>query len=172
MTSLPTLVNMKFCEMMAVAIFQGDPNAVKIIYIDKLEYSAIPPQFDVVAGVTKEPRFDSKETLILGKTLSTLPYYSHDQYRYNGTMYNGAGDSMVIVTDVSLKNIANAIIAAAVYSQRQGITSINSNEMPLIHLFGDSLTFMLRDVVSYGGNYDDIISEAPIDRPRMEYCGT
>ncbi len=163
MTSQPTLVNMKFCEMMAVAIFQGDPNAVKIIYVDKLEYSDIPQEFDVVAGVTTEVRFDSEETPNLGTILPTMPYYFHDQYRYNGTMYDGTGDSMVIVTnnaDVSLKNIANAIIVAAVYSQRQGITSLNSNEMPLIHLFGDSLTFMLRDVVSYAGNYDDIINKA------------
>ena len=47
-----------------------------------------------------------------------------------------------------------------VYAQRQGITRDRSDKMPLIHLLGDSLTFMLRDVVGYAGNYDEIINDA------------
>jgi len=62
--------------------------------------------------------------------------------------------------DRALDAIAIAVITAVVYAQREGITRATYDKMPLIHLLGDSLTFMLRDVVSYAGNYDDIINEA------------
>ena len=160
MTSLPTLVNVKFCEMMSVAIFQGDPNAANITYIDNMDKSVFPREFDVVAGDSAGEAWDLR---LDSNLIPSLPYYFHDQYRYNGISYEGVGSSLqyyVDNADTALNHIANAIITAAVYAQRQGITRSTQFEMPLIHLFGDSLTFILRDVVSYSGNYDDIINEA------------
>ena len=55
--------------------------------------------------------------------------------------------------DVALLQIANANAifptTATVYAQRNSITRANHVRMPLIHLFGNSLTFMLRDVIIY-----------------------
>ena len=160
MTSLPTLMSVKFCEMMSVAIFQGDPNAVNITYIDNMDKSVFPREFDIVAGDNTGEAWD----LSLDSNFSpSIPYYYHDKYRYNGTSYDGTGRGLqfyVDKADMTLNHIANAIITAVVYAQRQGITRFTHFEMPLIHLFGDSLTFMLRDVVRNSGNYDDIINEA------------
>jgi hypothetical protein len=150
---------------MSVAIFQGDPNAVNITYIDKMDKSVFPQEFDAVAGVVYEERyeFNVNNTDSLGKMLPSLPYYFHDGYLYNGTLYDGIGSGLLITVnkeDQALATIAIAVITAVVYAQRQGITRATQDKMPLMHLLGDSLTFMLRDVVSYAGNYDDIINEA------------
>ncbi len=48
-------------------------------------------------------------------------------------------------------------IINAVYTD---ISRDNSNEMPIIELFGAELRFMLRDVIYYSGNYDDIFFES------------
>lgn len=165
MTSLPTLVSTKFCEIMSVAIFQGDTDAVNITYIDKIDKSAFPREFDAVAGVVYEERYEFNNNNIdfLGTMLPSITYYFHDKFLYDGTLYDGTGGGLLIAFDKedrALDAIAIAVITAVVYAQRQGITRATYDEMPLIHLLGDSLTFMLRDVVSYAGNYDDIINEA------------
>lgn len=165
MTSLPTLVSTKFCEILSVAIFQGDTDAVNITYIDSMDKSAFPREFDAIAGVDYEEKYALNFDIMdfLGKMLPSLPYYYHDKFLYNGTLYDGMGSALAIVFDKedrALDAIAIAVITAVVYAQRQGITRATYDKMPLIHLLGDSLTFMLRDVVSYAGNYDDIINEA------------
>ena len=165
-TSLPTLVSTKFCEMMSVAIFQGDLDATNITYIDGIDMSVFPREFDAVAGLVYEDRFFSETDFNIdnmGKMIPSVPYYYLDGYWYEGTLYNGSGPGLNFAfykDDHELAAIAIAIITAVVYAQRQGITRDRSDKMPLIHLLGDSLTFMLRDVVGYAGNYDDIINEA------------
>lgn len=162
MTSLPTLLGVKYCEMMAVAIFQGDPARANITFIDEIDYSVFPKEFDVVAGVPYEDIFDSGIDL-LGNMIPTLPYYYHDKYLYNGSWYKGLGAGLACVFDLESLPLAAILLAvhtAVVYAQRQGITRDTFGNMPLIYLLGDSLTFMLRDVVRYAGNYDDIFEEA------------
>lgn len=164
-TSLSTFVSTKFCEIMSVVIFQGDPNAVNITYIDGIDKSTYPREFDAVAGVPYEERYEINTNNIdsLGTMLPSLPYYFHDKFWYNGTFYDGAGSALVIAFDKednALGSIAIAVITAVVYAQRNGITRDTYALMPLMHLLGGSLSFMLRDVVSYAGNYDDIINEA------------
>ena len=162
LSSLATLVNVKFCELMAVAIFQGKADAVNITYIDEMDYSAFPQEFDVVAGAG----FESKvgwDVTNAGSMSFGWPYFVHDKYQYGGSVYDGVGLFISYAIDnenVSLIFVATAVVTATVYAQRQGITRESSFDMPLIHTFGDGLTFMLRDVVSFGGNYDDILSEA------------
>ena len=164
-SSLATLVNVEFCKMMSVAIFQGKSDAVKIEYIDEMDYSAFPREFDIVAGASWEATVSDSDINNFGKMMPCLPYFFHDKYRLNGTEYNGAGLALTYLLDnedVALLQIANAIFTATVYAQRNLITRANHVRMPLIHLFGNSLTFMLRDVIMYAGNYDDIINEAVV----------
>ena len=78
MTSLPTLVSTKFCEMMSVAIFQGDLDATNITYIDGIDMSAFPREFDAVAGLVYEDRFFSETDFNInnmGKMIPSVPYY-------------------------------------------------------------------------------------------------
>ena len=161
-SSLATLVNEKFCELLAVAIFQGKPDAVNITYIDEMDYSAYPREYDIVAGASWEQRVGWDLTNA-GSHSNALPYFVHDKYRNNGTVYDGVGDAISYEMendDASIIWLANAVVTATIYAQRQGITKANHFDMPLIHLLGEGLTFMLRDVIAYSGNYDDIINEA------------
>ena len=161
-SSLATLVNVKFCEIMAVVIFQGQPDAVNITYIDEMDYSSFPQEYDIVAGAAWEERvgFDTSN---LGTMSMSLPYFTHDKYLYNGTVYDGVGTSISFAvnnSDESLMDVAIAVITATAYAQRNGISRSTYFDMPLMYLLGDSLTFMLRDAIVYAGNYDDIINEA------------
>jgi len=161
-SSLATLVNVKFCEIMAVAIFQGQPDAVNITYIDELDYSSFPREYDIVAGAAWEERvgFDTSN---LGERSESFPYFIHDKYLYNGTVYDGTGEGLSFALDIedeTLLQVASSVIFATVYAQRNGISRSTYFEMPQMHLLGDSLTFMLRDAIAYAGNYDDILNEA------------
>ena len=161
-SSLATLVNVKFCEILSVAIFQGKPDAVNITYIDELDYSTFPQECDIIAGGSWEERVGF-DTTNLGTMIMSYPYYAHDKYLYNGTMYDGIGRTLSFTADNAVRSlmlIANAVVMAVVHAQRNGISKANYFEMPLMHLWGDSLTFMFRDVILYAGNYDDIINEA------------
>ena len=55
---------------------------------------------------------------------------------------------------------AEYVTASVVYAQHNNITKTTHQNMPLAHIFGSDLTFMLQDVVSYAGNYDEILEEA------------
>jgi len=161
-TSLATLVNVKFCEILSVAIFQGKPDAVNITYIDELDYSSFPQEYDIIAGGSWEARVGF-DTTNLGTMSMSYPYYTHDKYFYSGTMYSGVGRTLSFTADNedrTLLLIANAVVIAAVNAQRNGITKATYFDMPLMHLWGDSLTFMFRDMIMHAGNYDDIINEA------------
>ncbi|KAL7496192.1 hypothetical protein ACHAWT_009945 [Skeletonema menzelii] len=161
-TSLATLVNVKFCEILSVAIFQGKPDAVNITYIDELDYSSFPQEYDIIAGGSWEARVGF-DTTNLGTMSMSYPYYTHDKYFYIGTMYSGVGRTLSFTADNedrTLLLIANAVVIAAVNAQRNGITKATYFDMPLMHLWGDSLTFMFRDMIMHAGNYDDIINEA------------
>ncbi|KAL9186171.1 hypothetical protein ACHAXT_005409 [Thalassiosira profunda] len=163
-SSLATLVNVKYCEILAVAILQGKPDAVNITYIDDMDYSVYPREFDAVAGAAWESRVGFN-TNNLGTMSQNLPYFVHDKRKApeNGVVYDGVGLYISYAfdnDDTALHGIAVAAITATIFAQRQGITRSTSFAMPQIHLLGDSLTFMLRDVIAYAGNYDDIINEA------------
>ncbi len=158
MSSLATIVNVQFCKMVSVAIFQGKVDAVNITFID--EMIGFPREFDIVAGAVWGYNFNAN---IFGTMIPCMPYYYHEKHQFNGTEYGGSGLALSYGLDTasgSLAAVANAIVIATIYAQRQGITRANHFDMPLIHLFGNSLTFMFRDVIMYSGNYDDIIDEA------------
>mmetsp|Transcript_33585 Transcript_33585/g.81202 ORF Transcript_33585/g.81202 Transcript_33585/m.81202 type:complete len:838 (+) Transcript_33585:85-2598(+) len=162
-SSLATLVNVKYCEIMAVAIFQGNADAVNITYIDEIDVSAaFPREFDYIAGASWEERvgFDTSN---LGTMSSNLPYFFHDKLQYNGKVYDGLGLAISYThddADHSLSFLATVVSTATIYAQRKQISRATYFDMPLIHLLGDSLAFMLRDIVMYAGNYDDVINEA------------
>jgi len=161
-SSLPILISEKYCRAVAVATFQGDATAVNISYIQELDYSNLPEDIDVIAGVIWEDvvGWNPKGA---GQILVSLPYWWYEMYSYNGNLYYGVGKGLSLATDGTdwtFLNFIDIVTAAFVYASREGITNKNFFEMPLNHLFGDALTFMLRDVISYAGNYDDIVNEA------------
>merc|ERR1712238_213050 len=163
-SSLATLMNDKFCQLLGVVIFQGDPDATNTTYIDNLDYRVFPREYDVVAGAGWEGKMGNTwDPTNAGSMSFSSPYFIHDKYRYNGKIYDGLGLHMSYAIDNedhSLLALSTAVIIATVYAQRQGIIKATHSDMPLIYLFGDSLTFMLRDLIAYGGNYDEIINEA------------
>ena len=117
-SSLATLVNVKFCEMLAVAIFHGKSDAVNITYIDEMDFLAFPQEFDVVAGVSWEDRVGFN-TSNLGTMDSGLPYFVHDKHRYNGTVYDGVGWSISYAhdkTEYNLVFLATNVITATIYA--------------------------------------------------------
>ena len=149
-SSLATLVNVKFCEILAVTIFQGNPDAVNITYIDEIDYSAFPQEYDIVAGTSWDNRVGFN-TSNIGTMSEAFP----DKYFYNGTVYGGSGEGISYVVDnedKALLEVASSVIFATVYAQRNGISRSTYFDMPLMYLLGDSLTFMLRDTIAYTGN--------------------
>ncbi len=163
-SSLATLVNEKFCQLLGVVIFQGDHNATNITYIDQLDYTDFPSEFDVVAGAGWEGKTsNSWDPTNVGSMGLTYPYFIHDKYRHDGKIYDGLGFHLSFAIDNEdhdLNLLATTVIIATIYAQRQEITKVTHSDMPLIYLFGDSLTFMMRDLIAYGGNYDEILQEA------------
>jgi hypothetical protein len=166
-SSLATLVNEKFCQLLGVAIFQGDPDVTNITYIDNLDYAVFPREYDVVAGAGWEGKIvKSWDPTNAGSMSIGFPYFIHDKYRNNGKIYDGVGFHLSYAIDTedhSFLLLSNAVVIATIYAQREGISKATHSDMPLIYLFGDSLTFMLRDLIAYGGNYDEIINEAFAD---------
>ena len=163
-SSLATLMNDKFCQLLGVAIFQGNPDATNITYIENFNYTVFPREYDVVAGAGWEGKIgNSWDPTNAGSIDIGYPYFIHDKYRHNGKIYDGLGFHMSYAIDnedQSLLFLSTAVVIATIYAQRQKISKATHSEMPLIYLFGDSLTFMLRDLIAYGGNYDEIMNEA------------
>ena len=128
-----------------------------------MDYSTFPQEVDIIAGVSWETRV-GYNTDNLGTMRITFPYHTHDKHiQYNGTTYDGIGEAKGLAVDIAeegLYAIAQSAFTATVYAQRNGISRSEYYDMPLMYLLGDSLTFMLRDVIQYAGNYDDIYNEA------------
>lgn len=54
-------------------------------------------------------------------------------------------------------SFVDLIVLAPVYAQENDIRKERRvNRMPLVSIFGSELSWALRDVVSYSGNYDEI----------------
>jgi hypothetical protein len=159
--SLPVLMSAKYCRALAAAIFQGDPTSVDITYVnEQLDPATFPIEFDVVAGVSHE---DLLRTASLPYYFTGPNFYYHDKFSYNGTLYRGLGESLGMAmddTDNVFRTFVMAVVTATISAQQQGITRATFSQMPLYHLFGEGLTYMFRDVVSYAGNYDDMLNEA------------
>ena len=169
--SLQTVISTKYCFLVAVAIFQGDPLAANVTYLGSEDFSAdflpdFPADFDVVAGVNwgDYVSLDSEISADrLGKAVATSIYYWQDKFEYNGTLYDGVGKGPSLFThvaDSTFSMFTQYVTASVVYAQRNYITKATHQNMPLAHIFGSGLTFMLRDVVSYAGNYDEILEDA------------
>jgi len=123
-----------------------------------MDYSTFPQEVDIIAGVSRETRV-GYNTDSLGTMRITFPYHTHDKHiQYNGTTYDGIGEAKGFAVDIAeegLYAIAQSAFTATVYAQRNGISRSEYYDMPL-----KSLSFMLRDVIQYAGNYDDIYNEA------------
>ncbi|EJK48875.1 hypothetical protein THAOC_32294 [Thalassiosira oceanica] len=169
-TSLPVLVAETYCTAVAVAIFQGDPGAVNITHFTEIDASVFPDDFDVVAGVSGTISLDGPPNLSYDPEEPSpwwraTVYFLEDKYYLDGVEYNGIGKDRVLATksddeDDSLARLVLMVYIATVHAQRIGIGRSTSHEMPLFHLLGDGLSFMLKDVVAFAGNYDEVLTES------------
>ncbi|EJK50383.1 hypothetical protein THAOC_30656 [Thalassiosira oceanica] len=172
--SLPVLMAETYCTAVAATIFQGDPGAVNITHFTEIDFSVFPDDFDVVAGVTSNlvdlkmdgpPNFayDPEEP---SPWRSAAVYFFEDKYYLDGVEYNGIGKGHFMATrssideDDGLARLTEMVFVATVHAQRIGIGRSAYQMMPLIELFGDAVTFMLKDVVALVGNYDEVLAES------------
>jgi len=170
-TSLPVLVAETYCSAVAATIFQGDPGAVNITHFTEIDPSFFPDEFDVVAGVSfadlvtdgKHFELDPEEPRPWRRATT---YFIEDKYYLDGVEYVGIGGGLSMVTrsgsdeDDSLARLIEMVFVATVHAQRIGIDRSTSHVMPLIEIFGNGLTFMLKDVVAFAGNYDEVLADA------------
>ncbi|EJK57642.1 hypothetical protein THAOC_22290, partial [Thalassiosira oceanica] len=173
-SSLPVLMAETYCTSVAATIFQGDPGAATITHFTEIDFSVFPVDFDVVAGVAgnlADLNMDGLQSFAYYDPKDPSPwraaagYFLEDKYYLNGVEYNGIGKELVLATrsydeDDGLTRLIAMVFVATVHAQRIGVSRSNSQMMPLIELFGDAVTFMLKDVVALVGNYDDVLAES------------
>ena len=66
------------------------------------------------------------------------------------------GNTRALITrddDALFSTFVNAVAIATINTVYDDISRDNSNEMPIIELFGAELRFMLRDVIRFSGNF-------------------
>ena len=173
-TSLPVLMAETYCTAVAVAIFQGDRDAVNITHFTEIDYSVFPDEFDVVAGVEavfirEHGRLDHQDFEYDPEEPSPWSmasgYFLEDKYHLDGVEYNGVGKGRALAIrktdeDDGLAYLIGMVFVATVHAQRIGIDRSTSYEMPLFELLGNGLTFMLKDVIAFAGNYDEVLADA------------
>ncbi|EJK76310.1 hypothetical protein THAOC_01933 [Thalassiosira oceanica] len=168
-TSVSTLIAEQLCRAIGVAIFQGKPNAAEISYLEEMDFSKFPDEFDVMLGVSWEDVMNSDEGDLLlprvGEWTPNVAYFFHDKYMYKGAKYNGVGKADIFMTNAKrtskfITHLVASVFTAIVDAQRRGISRANFYKMPLIEFLGEGLSFIGRDVVAFAGNYDDIFEEA------------
>mmetsp|Transcript_15863 Transcript_15863/g.35563 ORF Transcript_15863/g.35563 Transcript_15863/m.35563 type:complete len:856 (-) Transcript_15863:81-2648(-) len=171
-TSVSTLIAEQLCRAIAVAIFQGKPNAAEISYLEEMDFSKFPDEFDVMFGMGWEDAMSNDEGDLLPRRADewapSIAYFFHDKYMYKGIKNIGVGKADIFMTNAKraprnaqrFPFLVLAIFMAIVDAQRRGISRANFNKMPLIEFLGEGLSFIGRDVVAFAGNYDDIFEEA------------
>lgn len=155
-----------YCHAVAAAIFQGDPSAVSITYIDFADNSLRDLSergLDMVAGESRyglkgwwSPDLSGWSADLAGRFSFSVPYY------YTSLDDGQFGKDISLVTradDVLFSSFVNAVVTATINAEEDGVTQSNSEKMPLIGLFGGELRWMLRDVIRYKGNYEEIYYE-------------
>ena len=169
-TSLPVLMAETYCTAVAATIFQGDPGAVNITHFTEIDYSVFPDDFDVVAGVNLagmkyDPPNFAYEPEEPSPWRRAATYFIEDKYYLDGDEYNGIGKGLGLAVrrhdeDDGLARLTEMVFVATVHAQRVGIDRSTSHMMPLFEIFGDALTFMLKDVIAFAGNYDEVLAES------------
>ncbi|KAL7523806.1 hypothetical protein ACHAXR_000339 [Thalassiosira sp. AJA248-18] len=60
--------------------------------------------------------------------------------------------------DVLFASFVNCIVVSTIYAQ-ENFMSERSKEMPLVSVFGSSLSWALRDAIAYSGSYDQLYTK-------------
>lgn len=174
-----TAMSSIYCKAVAAAIFHGDSNAVNFTYLDSFSESLEHLKhgaFDIIAGdnlwalqgLWQSSDFSGSYLKKLYSEFgSSVPYYY-------ATKDNGeVGRAMSLVThlekdakdDVFL-SFVNAVVTATIHAVINDISKESGMQMPFYEMFGEELRFMLKDVVYFVGNYDDIYDESHGDKDR------
>ncbi len=89
------------------------------------------------------------------------PWVVYSRSAFNSSCQLGEMISLVTAADdATFSSFVNAVVTATINAAHDGITRRNSNELPLMELFGTELVYMFRDVIRFTGNYDDIYLES------------
>jgi len=162
-----SLMNELYCRAVAAAIFNGDfgENVVNITRLSSVNDSLTElnhGSFDIITGLNGYGTCWSFEDFAYKLKFST-PYYLVP----NEENINKVCGSVTIVSyydqddkDIVFSSFVNAVVTATIHAAREDITKDNIIQMPIIGLFGDELQFMLKDVVSSIGNYDEIYDKS------------
>jgi len=150
-------LHVDYCRTLAAALFNGDAEAVKIIFLEDDTddaYLALENQtIDVLAGAVLHKRFYFESSLSPSGFHFSTPYYYGDE---------AADEDLTIYAlatrkeDTLFSSFVNAIVIATIYATEEGITKDKSNDMPLSNLFGGNFTWSLRDAIAYSGGYDEL----------------
>jgi len=86
-------------------------------------------------------------------------FYFSTPYYYKNRADGDDVDVYAMATredDVLFTSFVNCVVMATIYAQENHIQKENSEEMPLVSLFGDNLSWALKNAISYSGSYDQI----------------
>ena len=75
--------------------------------------------------------------------------------------YNGEDDNFALATRQDDKDWAAYVfwaLGALIYAEEKNITALTPNEMPLVFVFGEDLSWMMKGAVLAVGNYGQIYS--------------
>ena len=144
-----------YCHALASALFFGDSDSVDIFTFPNFgnsSYIALANgKVDVIAGGKVQKKFDFRSTDSLEGFHFSTPYY------YGDTESDVGVYSMVTrQDDLLLSSFVDVIVLGSIYAQENGIKRDDRLKMPQMTLFGNELTWALRDSVEYAGNYDEI----------------
>merc|ERR1712029_654007 len=162
-------MNELYCRAVAVATFQGNSSAVDITHLVSFNDSfneISDGSLDVVAGESMfslrdqwSPDLSSWYPDWSGKFKYSEPYYFMRLDEKN------IGKEISLVTlsdddDPLFASFVNSVVMATLYAVARGITQSESEQMPTIEWYGHEFDWMLRDVIHFIGDYDDIYKKS------------
>jgi len=153
-----------YCRALAAALFSGDHTLVKFTNftstLDNADSSFAALNsgtIDVLAGGKVERKYDFG-TPSSGKGVQfSTPYFYGDETAGEDVSFF----SLVTREDDKLfSSFVNCVVLATIYAQVEDIVKKkNSEEMPLLPMFGPDLKWALRDAIFYSGSYDELYTK-------------
>jgi hypothetical protein len=140
-----------YCRAFSAAIFYGQTDNVEFTTFVDGDYSAFnalaASTIDVLAGAKVDLAYLFQTDSHAGFHFSEPFYYGNERGYY----------SIAVSNDNSLLySFVDAIVLAPVYALTKGITRDDSEQMPLVPIFGNNVNWALRDAVQAIGNWNEL----------------
>jgi len=113
-------------------------------------------EVDLLVGSRVTLRADVREKSTQKGFTFSLPYFYTDPKEGGDSPY---GDSIALVTredDPRWSDFVFWIVSATFYAEEKHITKNNSDEMPVVNLFGDAYGSMFENAISIVGGYNEM----------------